>query len=489
MTWPDVWHRSTEIFIAPEPHAAPSTPTPEVVQVVQLTGKKHGRRGTNPNSLANLKRSREKLRTVPRSTNSAENMARLRAAKAAKRNVTVVQTVEIASVANGGIIARVGQANVGSGNNGVAFSARPGEARSDQGRAHCAPASPPVDVWHDVSLVRRSAPHWEHLVLPPNNAHYMRRIGSVPVVRCHLDGEDRYWALTVDKLLTEAELDPIVTGALPATSEQDIAAARKLERRQWRAGGHSTAGSWLPTPAVTQRIVASLARPGENVTGLTALTSELAPKRLEILKEALPRLKRAAALWCPESEISHVELRYSRAAAERLQLQLEPVAYRANVSWSAIAESLRLSHPDALAILDCPGIPIGEVVDLAFKQRLPTIIPYTLYVRSGVLLSYGPDIVAMSRRAAVFVDKILKGAKPTALPPTQRRPREWVHRASVSATGCRGNARGRPGIGGRGLPLDGVLPPTLLARRSSTVGGSPGEARQRRHGLRVCDTR
>jgi len=60
--------------------------------------------------------------------------------------------------------------------------------------------------------------------------------------------------------------------------------------------------------AVTQRIVASLARPGENVTGLTALTSELAPKRLEILKEALPHLKRAAAVWCPESEISHVEL-------------------------------------------------------------------------------------------------------------------------------------------------------------------------------------
>src|SRR5262249_41074901 len=154
--------------------------------------------------------------------------------------------------------------------------------------------------------------------------------------------------------------------------------------------------------AVIQGIVASLARPDENVTGLTALTSELAPKRLEILKEALPRLKRVAALWCPESEISHVELRYSRAAAERLQFRLERVPYRTNVSWNAVAEALRLNRPDALVIFDCPGIPIGEVVDLALKQRLPTISAYTTVVRSGVLLSYGPDTIAMSRHAAVF---------------------------------------------------------------------------------------
>jgi len=109
--------------------------------------------------------------------------------------------------------------------------------------------------------------------------------------------------------------------------------------------------------AVTQGIVASLARPGGNVTGLTQLSSVLTPKRLEILKETLPRLKRTAALWCPESEISHVELRDSRAAAERLQLQLEPVAYRANASWNAFAETLRLNRPDAIVIFDCPALP------------------------------------------------------------------------------------------------------------------------------------
>ncbi len=203
--------------------------------------------------------------------------------------------------------------------------------------------------------------------------------------------------------------------------------------------------------AVIQGIVASLARPGENVTGLTVLSSELAPKRLEILKEALPRLKRAAALWCPESEISHVELRNSQAAAERLQFQLEPVPYRANVSWNAVAEALRLDRPDALVIFDCPGIPIGEVVDLALKQRLPTISAYTTVVRSGVLLSYGPDTIAMSRRAAVFVDKILKGAKPADLPVEQPTKFELVINLKTA------NALGL------------TIPPSLLARADQVI--------------------
>jgi putative ABC transport system substrate-binding protein len=170
---------------------------------------------------------------------------------------------------------------------------------------------------------------------------------------------------------------------------------------------------------VTQGIVASLARPGGNVTGMTSLMPELTPKRLEILKEALPRLKRTAALWCPDSEISHVELRSSQAAAERLQLQLEPVSYRADMSLNAVSESLRLSRPDALVIFDCPGIPFGEVADLAFKQRLPTIGGFAAVTLRGGLLSYGADTIAMSQHAAVFVDKILKGAKPADLPVEQ----------------------------------------------------------------------
>jgi putative ABC transport system substrate-binding protein len=167
---------------------------------------------------------------------------------------------------------------------------------------------------------------------------------------------------------------------------------------------------------VAQGIVASLARPGGNVTGLTALTSELAPKRVEILKEALPRLRKAAALWCPEFQINHDELRHSQAAADKLRLQLEPVAYRQNSSWNAVAEVLRRTRPDALIVGDCTALPYQSVVAVAFEQRLPMISPYADYTRRGGLLSYGADIFAMSRRAAVFVDKILKGARPADLP-------------------------------------------------------------------------
>jgi putative ABC transport system substrate-binding protein len=168
--------------------------------------------------------------------------------------------------------------------------------------------------------------------------------------------------------------------------------------------------------AVTQGVAASLSRPGGNVTGLTALTAELAPKRIEILKEALPRLRKAAVLWCPEFQINHNELRHTRAAADKLRLQLQPVSYRQDSSWSAVAETIRAGHPDALIVGDCTALPYQSVVDLASEQRLPMISPYADYTRRGGLLSYGADIFAMSRRAAVFVDKILKGAKPADLP-------------------------------------------------------------------------
>jgi len=239
----------------------------------------------------------------------------------------------------------------------------------------------------------------------------LRELGYVEGRDVVIDGrsaEQRYSDL--EKLAAElvaAKVDVLVT----ATGVAALAAKRVTATIPI-----VMAGSADP---VTQGIVASLARPGGNVTGMTSLNPELTPKRLEILKEALPRLKRTAALWCPDSEISHVELRYSRAAAERLQLQLGPVPYRANTSWNAVAESLRLNLPDALVIFDCPALPFGAVVDLALKHRLPTISGFPAMTRRGGLLSYAADPYAMSRRTAVFVDKILKGAKPADLPAEQ----------------------------------------------------------------------
>ncbi len=161
-----------------------------------LTGKKGGRRGTNPRSLENLKRTRERLRTVPRSSNSPEHMERARRAKATKAakkqacvDVAFAQTVEIAPVANGGIVAPVGQAR--SGNIGPS-NARPGTAWPGQGRGDLpapvssSPSSPPKpETLVDVPVVKRSAPHWE-VVCYPNGYPARRRIGSVEVVRVHV---------------------------------------------------------------------------------------------------------------------------------------------------------------------------------------------------------------------------------------------------------------------------------------------------------------
>jgi putative ABC transport system substrate-binding protein len=95
------------------------------------------------------------------------------------------------------------------------------------------------------------------------------------------------------------------------------------------------------------------------------------------------------------------------------------VAYRAHASWNAVAETLRLTRPDAIVIFDCPALPDDAVVDWALKHRLPTISAFADTTRLGGLVSYGSDLDAMSRRAAVFVDKILKGAKPADLPVEQ----------------------------------------------------------------------
>ena len=168
--------------------------------------------------------------------------------------------------------------------------------------------------------------------------------------------------------------------------------------------------------AQSQGIVKSLSKPGGNVTGLTMLTSELAPKRLELLKECLPRLKTAAAMWCPQSQINHLELDRTQAAARRLSISVVPVEYTTPASWEEAADLLRKNRPDAIFLLDCPALPFKKIVEVALQSRVPMMSPYDFVTRAGGFASYGADGVAMSRRAAVFVSKILKGAKPADIP-------------------------------------------------------------------------
>jgi len=174
--------------------------------------------------------------------------------------------------------------------------------------------------------------------------------------------------------------------------------------------------------AVTMGIVGSLARPGGNVTGLTIISTEVAAKRLELLA-ALPAVKKIAVLWCPVAPIQHDELRHTAEAAKRLGVDIEPIEYRqGSTTWQSVTASLVKARPQGLFLLDCTYLPFQQLVDFAIQQRMPTMTPYLSVAQQGALLAYGPDGVPMARRAASYVDKIIKGSNPADLPveqPTQ----------------------------------------------------------------------
>lgn len=170
--------------------------------------------------------------------------------------------------------------------------------------------------------------------------------------------------------------------------------------------------------AVRQGIVASLPRPGGNVTGLTSISPVLSGKRLEILKEAFPGVSRVGVLGCQSMEWAETDV-----TARALRVQLESFLLRgpsAGTLESAF-EAVIKKRVEALVIFNCPAnFPERQTVDLATKGRLPTIYPNSRYVVGyGGLMAYGPDERDMFRRAATYVDKILRGAKPADLPVEQ----------------------------------------------------------------------
>ncbi|MBI4490327.1 MAG: ABC transporter substrate-binding protein [Deltaproteobacteria bacterium] len=175
-----------------------------------------------------------------------------------------------------------------------------------------------------------------------------------------------------------------------------------------------------PDP-VGSGFVASLARPGGNITGLSSLTADLSGKRLELLKEILPKLSRLAVLGTSASPGMAQQLRETELAAGAFGMQfqfldiLDPkdieAEFRAATKWRA----------DAVLVLRGPVLTSQrtQVVELAVKSRLPATYPETEYVEAGGLMSYGVSNIDLFRRAATYVDKILKGAKPADLPVEQ----------------------------------------------------------------------
>ena len=175
---------------------------------------------------------------------------------------------------------------------------------------------------------------------------------------------------------------------------------------------------------VPDGLVASLARPGGNVTGLSLLLPDLVGKCLEQLKQAVPGVSRIAVLWQPGGRGERTDrdmVKAAEVAARALGASLQVVEARDPADFDRAFSDMTKARAEALTVLTSATL-IGQrnrLVDLAAKNRLPAVYPWKEAVDAGGLMSYGPDLSDNYRRAAIYVDKILKGAKPGDLPVEQ----------------------------------------------------------------------
>jgi putative ABC transport system substrate-binding protein len=176
--------------------------------------------------------------------------------------------------------------------------------------------------------------------------------------------------------------------------------------------------------AVGAGFIASMARPGGNVTGIGALSVDLSGKRLELLKQILPRASRVGVLWNPANPAGILGFRETESAAKRLGVTLQSLPMRRQEEIAPAFTAMVHERVEGFVVVTDPltWVTRAEIVQLAAKNRLPAVYELREYVDTGGLASYGPSLVEISRRTAVYVDKILKGAKPADLPveqPTQ----------------------------------------------------------------------
>jgi putative tryptophan/tyrosine transport system substrate-binding protein len=203
---------------------------------------------------------------------------------------------------------------------------------------------------------------------------------------------------------------------------------------------------------VATGLVASLARPGGNITGLTSIAEETEGKRWELLREVIPTVSRVAMLWNPENPTLLAQLTAARAAAQLLGMQLQVLAA---TSPDGIEEAIgRIAEqPGALMVMGDRLFLNNRqrIIDLAGKARLPVIPVHPELVAAGGLMSYGPSYPGMHRRAAYFVDRILKGATPADLPVERPVKFELILNLRAAKT------------------LDIEFPPSILARADEVI--------------------
>ncbi len=165
-------------------------------------------------------------------------------------------------------------------------------------------------------------------------------------------------------------------------------------------------------------VVASLARPGGNVTGLTVITPEVSGKRVELLKGAIPKISLVAVLWNPNNPTGRDFLRETEAAARSLGIQLLAIEVRNPGELGTVFKAVTNVRPSALITLGDGMLwsARARIVEFAMKSQLPGIFPERDFPEAGGLMSYGPNVSENFRRAAALVDKVLKGSKPADLP-------------------------------------------------------------------------
>ncbi len=199
---------------------------------------------------------------------------------------------------------------------------------------------------------------------------------------------------------------------------------------------------------VAARLVRSIARPGGNLTGVSFLSLELAGKRLELLREALPRLSRVAILANPEHPGEPAELRESRAAAERLGLTVQYVPVRRAGDFDAAFD--RIAREGAEGIVAFPDVLVMSqaraIAEFALRRRIPAVSGWGSFAAAGNLMTYGPNLDESYRTLAGYVARILHGASPGDLPVEQPATFELVVNLKTA----------------RGLGL--TIPPSVLAR-------------------------
>ena len=223
--------------------------------------------------------------------------------------------------------------------------------------------------------------------------------------------------------LVKLDLDVIVVGSAEA------AAAAK--------GATSTIPLVLTAVGdpVHAGLIKSYARPGGNVTGLSFISPELGAKRIELVREILPKSRRIAVLWNARDSISEREWDQAREAAQKVSLEIDPHPVRETADLARTLDALPRERPDAaLVIVDARMISFRKIIaDAAIKARVPCIAGWRGYVESGALASYAPEFRALFHRAAYYVDRILKGAKPQDLPVEQPSKFELVVNVKTAA--------------------------------------------------------